>query len=294
MNGCSFELKPGAETEAGSFDGSVDVGPPGCGPITLNDEFCQRSYPAQSIDAEYVIQGKTVEASVDGVMSGTYKGSPANCASSTSLNVRVDWTLETVNGYGLTLLWHNGVFTAGGQIGAETYPAFLDGGQDAADKHVLTLTGGRQLKCQDVALSGQLSGASSSFSLSPIYANCVVEVGGTKLPATVDTTGCSYQIAVAGTFGVSCAGSPILLRTFQNDTEFAKGVSLCTYEIGSQSGLSGVGLSNFGEGDERGVELDFGVTNLAWTKAQGTVGNCGGKSGTSSYNGTTALTGSVG
>ena len=294
MNGCSFELKPGAETEAGRFDGTVDVGPPGCGSITLNDEFCQRSYPAQKgLSAEYVIQGKTVEASLDGVLSGTYKGSPANCASSTALNVRVDWTLETTSGSPLTLLWRNGVFTEGGQIKAETYPAFLDGGQDAADQHVLTLVGNRQLTCQDVALEGQLASASSSFALTPAYANCIVTVGATKLPAMVDVLGCSYQIAVAGTFGVSCPGESNLIR-IRVETKAAEGVFLCTYEIRSQSGLSSVGLSNFGEGDKRGVSLDFGVAKLAYTRVQGTAGNCGEKTANASYAGTTALTGSVG
>jgi hypothetical protein len=47
-NGCNFILRPGAETETNKFDGTIEIGPPGCGPITLKSEICEITIGAQS------------------------------------------------------------------------------------------------------------------------------------------------------------------------------------------------------------------------------------------------------
>jgi hypothetical protein len=61
MHGCKFEFAPGAEdsVEKRHFAGEMDIGPPGCGPITLTVNYCPISIPPQNgSHANFVNQGE--------------------------------------------------------------------------------------------------------------------------------------------------------------------------------------------------------------------------------------------
>ncbi|HWL48526.1 MAG TPA: LamG domain-containing protein, partial [Acidimicrobiia bacterium] len=191
----------------------------------------------------------------------------------------------------------NGLFLAGEEFQAESYPAHLTGIQDAAEEHAMKLPGARTLRCESVDFAGELGADSAQLAFAADYSGCLAEVSESKLPAEVATNSCGYEIEAIGTLGVECAAAEdaIVLRLYLNEEKQLEGTPLCTYEIAEQSGIPGLGLANFGEGEERGVSIDFAVSALTYIKVQGTIGNCGGNvAKTTSYEGTTDVTGSVG
>jgi len=57
MNGCSFQLDPGYGSES-SFGGELNIGPPGCGPVSFGNASCQLSIPPQiGRDAAFLNEG---------------------------------------------------------------------------------------------------------------------------------------------------------------------------------------------------------------------------------------------
>jgi hypothetical protein len=96
MNGCSLTLHPGTEVLSGQFNGTFDIGPAGCGPITTTvAPGCKITIPAQAgLGAEFTNSGVgnnalvTVKANASGLKytqsslcengsfsNGTWKGS---------------------------------------------------------------------------------------------------------------------------------------------------------------------------------------------------------------------------
>jgi len=171
--------------------------------------------------------------------------------------------------------------------------------------HTFTLPGGRVLSCSNATFSGSITDGASTVVAAPAYSNCKVTVQEVNiLPATVHMNGCTYDFTLAEkTLGperwhaetnVVCpAGKDIQITVFENAEKHTAGTTLCEYTIVGQK-VSGVEFRNVAGGKIGILANNVGV---AYTRPKGTIGNCGGASGTAFYNGdteATAVSGSLG
>ncbi|HEX5928507.1 MAG TPA: S8 family peptidase [Solirubrobacterales bacterium] len=104
MGTCGFVLRPGPETSPGQFAGSFDIGPPGCGPIVLDGESCDRSFASQAgFDATFANEGSGEAATVrvDANASGlkyTVTGPPAFCGGASTASLIGTWKVKAKSG----------------------------------------------------------------------------------------------------------------------------------------------------------------------------------------------------
>lgn len=319
MNGCKLIYHTGAETEPGSFGGTVDIGPSGCGPMVLDGPTCNRLFPSQAgLAASYENQGEGPESSVridlNAIVQYTAEGPTFLCGSGVqSGNYLASWELGAMNEGGEKIgvsVKAVGLFLAGKEskeeasqprVEAEQYPLTVGGEQDPADVHVLTFAGGRKVECDEVNSSGAATGATSELSLGVKYVGCEGTIlSQPGFPSTIAMNGCQQLIDVlnagppyAGSLGIGCSkgGETIDVMVYLDSKAQAEGKPFCTWKISAQSGLGGIGLANFGSGSDRGIAADLAVKGIAYTRTQGTLANCGGVSSTASYAGGTTLRG---
>ncbi|HEX5414299.1 MAG TPA: hypothetical protein VFZ25_01450 [Chloroflexota bacterium] len=317
MNGCQFTFHPGAETSPGKFGGTADLGPVGCGPMTVNGSRCVRKFASQSgLPVVFRNEGTGNKSSVTVEMAVTlnYKaeGTLTTCGYSEQQMYWVGtWNLKAYNEVGeqvsTSVIEHPpiGVFLAGKEseeaekqprIEGEKYPASVKGDQKASEKYKLTLPGGRTLTCEGASLAGSLSSVTAQLGLVPSYQNCTFEILGNVDPATVAVKSCQFTLNVknagppyAGSLDVGCSkeGDAIELKAFAVGGE----ALLCTWKIAPQSGLSGVNLENVGSGLSRGIGIKFGISNVAVTRVSGTLTNCGAANQVATYGGAGTLLG---
>ena len=313
MKGCGLFFQPGAETSPGEFAGAWEIGPVGCGPIVLNGPTCDRFFAAQGgLSATYDNEGEGSKAAVaidatTGSIAYTVTGPEGSCGKGVQYaNYLGEWQLTAEGGEGSPLGVHVapplGLYLAGEKseekakqprIEAESYPVHVAGRHDATNKHVLTFSGGRTVKCEEVDFSSGASAATTQLALGAGYTGCKSTLGATTLAATVTMNSCSYALGVlnvgpayAGSLGVACGkeGDGIEMKVLNGG-----GALVCTYKISPQAGAEGVGLSTFGAGSERGIAMSLGVKGIAYTRTAGNTTDCGGKSSTASYAGGSTL-----
>jgi hypothetical protein len=311
-NDCRFTYHAGAETAPGKFSGTMDIGPPGCGPMRLDGDYCKRAIGAQSgvpltIENKGSGTGATTYLEAKGELDFTLVGgAPATCGLGQNPAWYVGrWEIATMNEEGEAV--GNSVSAVGVYLGgegpkveAESYPTNLVGKQDPGNAHLVKFQNNRRLWCSNITLDSTLSGASSELTQSPEYAGCTAEILGNLMPTTVQANSCSFGTTVsaggppyAGTLSVSCSkeGDALEIKVFQNAEKQAKGETFCHYKIAPQSGLKGLGLSNIGSGTERKVAVEFESVSIAYTRVSGTLTNCGAASSTATYTGTTNIEG---
>jgi hypothetical protein len=245
------------------------------------------------------------------------KGLKALCGSESTAKLTGSWILSGYNAGGVQTGTHVvsklpvGFFLVGKESGeeaaqpkfaAEEYPVQVAGAQKPGAEHVLTFPGGRTVKCTGVDSTSQVSGASAQLSLSATYSGCAGTFLGAQRYAVVRTKSCDYLINAlnagppyTGTMDIACKqpGDAVRVEVYKG-TEAGQPESnlLCVYTLSPQSALSGIGLSNLGEGSGRQVEVGFNLASLAYSRVSGTQGNCGASaSGVATYVGSSTLTG---
>jgi hypothetical protein len=306
MNGCKFIYHPAVG--AGTFD----IGPAGCGPVTMEGSSCTRTLsPQNGLSATFSNEGSPskvrIEHNATGVQYAVTKGSKALCGSGGNSTFTGTGALKAFNEGGTQVdakaIPGTGFYLTGKESGepanqpkfeAESYPVTLTGVQDPASKQVLTIGANRKVSCQAVDTGSTASGATSQLTLNVAYSGCTLEVLESQFPATYKMNGCSLTLNAlnvgppySGSLGIACAKEG---EAIEIDTTSA-GTPLCTYKISPQAGLTGVGLSNVGTGTERGVTATYGVSGLTVTRAKGTLAACGGASQSATYAGATTLHG---
>lgn len=257
MNGCKLEFHPGSEGQFGSFSGSYDIGPAGCGPIETRIDSCYLSIPAQtglSATYENVTQGGQGVVDIASVTDLTVNSKHMpGCPSEawTEAHLAGEWELSRT---GSGDVWaeqasHEPLFEA------ENYPATLEGSQDSPDKFAFTFEQGMQLTCTVADFSGGLSAAGANLLLSPTFTGCKAFEG---IGVTVKPNGCSFdQFAglrvgtgeYLGTLGIDCPGKGI---------EVVSGT--CGLVLEPQEGLEGVGYVNRDSGFSIGDAIGAGVS----------------------------------
>lgn len=284
MKSCDFILHPG------NPNGSIEIGPAGCGAATLTAGECTWSIPAQTGIATSYTNQATSPSSVSMQTSGGFaysvvSGSSTVCGSKGTLTgtLSTEWTVTGYSGGAaipalVTDQPPAGIFLTGNQLAAESYPVSLSGSQSAAAKRTFDFAS-RTVTCSEASVAGEATSASSSFTLSPSYSNCTAVVLGNVLPATVDASGCTETYSVTASKAPYTASLALTCSKPLKVVVSSGGTTVCTYEVASQSGLGTVNLANTGAGTLRGVDVAWQLTSIPFTRTTGTLGTCGGSGG---------------
>ena len=315
-NGCKFILHPGSGSS-----GTFDIGPAGCGPMTLTVSGCVMSVaPQTGLAATYEEVGSGSTAAIEvifgevNIKTTKIKGCGASNGTEATVKFGNRWSLTATKG-GVSTGLHiasSAIYLEGkesalpavqprftGEWSSEwkghPFPVF--GSQNATSQHLLTL-GIRTTFCTSVDFLGETPSPSSELSLTAEYSGCMATGG---LLVTMKMNGCYYKLHVSnagppyvGTTDVVCPtpGTAIEVKLYGNKTEQTEDKPKCLYKVGSQSGLTGVGFENTGTGLGRGIVANLNLKGISYTTPVGTALLCGTLTGTSgTYSGGSTLTG---
>ncbi len=111
--------------------------------------------------------------------------------------------------------------------------------------------------------------------------------------------GCGYTLAAlnvgppyAGGLDVNCAESKAIeFKVYASQKAQEEGKVTCVYKVGSQKGLTGIGLENVGSGIERGIAMSLGLSATQYSVTTGTKLACGSSGSNGTYSGGTTLLG---
>lgn len=291
MSGCGFTFHPGTEVSGTQYGGTFDIGPAGCGPISIEYlKGCILSLsPKTGLSATYINSGTgnaakvSVSAKAEGLtetLSGT-----SGCSHGTGEagKITTSWELKATNGGIQTGLHVSnatfGVYLAGEKsaetakqprLEAEKYPAILSASQSSTSLPTWSF-GTVDVVCQEAQFGAEVLGATAELSVGATYKNCGAP--GLKL-IQVRMNGCHFLYHIlnigppfAGSADVACAkeGEAIEVRAYTNATKEAEDHPVCVDAIGPQTTSSGVGLENVGSGAGRVVSVNTGLTGLKHT-----------------------------
>lgn len=242
MNGCKAQLDSKWKT--------LNFGPSGCGPITLQIGTCSISIPAQTgLFASFENVAGGVSMSVDDKKLTYINSAGCNKTGPAVGKFSGKWLLA---GSGNLSVQTGEPLGEAGKFVAESFPASLTGAQ-AETAPLAIFTEGGKITCTSLTFGGSLPSASSSLALAPTFAGCQA-FGFTE--ATVAANGCSFVYRAGNSQDVSCpAGSSITVSTAR-----------CGMSIPAQTGLKSVAYTNVRpSGERRKVEVTSSVTKLAYT-----------------------------
>ena len=272
LNGCEFVFSGGAAGEPGQFGGSAKLGPPGCGPITVNHGFYVASIYPSSISVSYT---NYTSSTITGWMSGGASylipkpwGS-GKLQETGSIESGLEITAKRLGAsvpFSMQAELPVGVGIEGGasaQFAAESYPVNIRTATGWSPEAIWTLKTTSQFlaKCKGVQYSAAMSSASKSLTVQPTYSGCIV--GG--LYGAVRMNGCSYVLTLSsetsGTTGITCPeGKVIEVLAFLDKAAEEKNNYLCKAEIGPQTGA--LETSNWYAGF---LGLTSSIANLKFT-----------------------------
>jgi hypothetical protein len=294
MNGCSFTFRPGAEESPGVFGGSFDIGPAGCGPLTVKYmSGCEaKIYPKTGLAARFSNhgEGKTATVLVQPAAGGL-KTERTICGSGSSENGIYTGSWEMA-GYtdaaatiqtGISVTSKAALYLSGEptRFNGEAYPEAVRGAVSTAN--VFTTPNGK-IDCKKGSFDGTLAAASTQLTLAPTYSECMAF--GSK--ATVKSNGCSVVLsatsASSGTASIACpVGKAITVEPM------AFGVVLCTLSFPAQS-LGSVTYESVGTGIDRRIVASISGSGIQYSS---TGGNCGASGSKATFSGGIELQGAL-
>lgn len=305
-NGCKFEFHPGSEN-------SVDIGPPGCGPMTTTISSCEVTIGSKAgLPATYTNAGGGGEASViaDLAVSGIpYKVKKSlGCAEVSAENGTYsgEWDIQGFEASSPPR--QVGIHATDGFVGfylagkqsekeaeqprfeAEEYPVDVSGAQDPADKLELAFPARSSFIQCDVALfDAEPSSATSDLAVQATYSGC--KAASEAITAvTVTMNSCDYGLDVnnagppyVGDADVSCSSEGDAIKVVTTNTWGGK----CTFSIPSQD-LGPTAYENLGAGSTRHVGVDVDGSGIDYSYSSSGFLGCGfgGGSGGSASDGT--------
>jgi hypothetical protein len=172
-----------------------------------------------------------------------------------------------------------------GGMGMEAEHAVLTVSSNTTQKFA-PKAGGSAIECKTIKIDGATIQseftAVETVEFEPTYSECASFLGAA---VSVKSNGCKYVLRLAsektsGTTDVECPAGKSL--------EFVVG-ALCTYAVGSQTGLSTVSYANTGSGATREIAASPNLTGVTSTKTGSFVCPAGSSEGT--YSGEMKLTG---
>lgn len=270
LNGCSMTYKPGVETAPGVYGGTIDIGPAGCGPMSISkwgaawcSSYTYSVSPKTGLPAEFenVGSGPSARVKIRIHAQGLNVGAPppfTGCGSSGE-NGSYEGSWEMSAGGGVHVDGAAGLFLSGKAFEGERSPESVIGQEDATALPKFT-AGGISTTCKQADFNGTISAATSALPLTASYGECK---SGTP-PALVKMNTCGYTLNVlnasapySGSLDVACtkAGDAIEVRSYASVAKMEEDKPICIASIGAQSGLSSVGLANLGSGSSRAVDV---------------------------------------
>jgi hypothetical protein len=157
------------------------------------------------------------------------------------------------------------------EVTAGAYEANVSGEQTNTN----TLSNGvREVSCANATLTGALTAASPSLTITPVYTNCTGNAGTT---ATIDMNGCTYILVPTAASGIANNASVTVNCTGTNEinvTIWATGkahteAKLCTLGVPHQ-----IVLGKY-TNTANGLSLVFAANTLVVNRLGGTALNCG-------------------
>jgi len=265
-------------------DGTMDIGPPGCGPIS----FTTSVYPCEvTIGSQTGLPGLSYEnrekhvrinASVKG-MKYTQKGSKCTAGTYTDGQLNGSWEAYATSGGVNTGLSFGpiptGVFVSSEyKLDAEAFPVSISGAQPFGNPNVFGTTFGT-VRCPSATFNGEPSAASADLSLQADYSTGCVTNGTSG--TTMAMNGCTYVLHIAGsgppytgTEDIACPAEKVIEIIYK-----VLGETKCTWTIGAQSGLSGLTFTNTGSGSKRAVEVGYNLSGIHYHQWEGSgFGRC--------------------
>ncbi|MGC1164776.1 MAG: hypothetical protein WA862_01575 [Solirubrobacterales bacterium] len=275
MGSCKFVLHPGA---SGQGAGTAEIGPAGCGPITLKSYCGDVSIGAQKgLTAEYLNTGTGMEAAVTvklqgpivftikneiGCLAGTFTGS---ISETWELKASEDDTSAVQRGVEVTA---DGYTVGGGEepaFHAEQTPAWINGEQSEAVK--FSTPGVGFAACKVAHYTGE-EASSSSTELSLGLEGSECSLGSIK--ATLSMNSCHYVLSVTSG-GASYTGSANVVCSKEGDKIEFVSTGWCTLAIPAQT-IATATYKQVGEGVGRSVNATLTGSGLSYTAAGSCVG----------------------
>jgi len=262
-NGCDFILHPGAETEAGRFGGSFDIGPAGCGPIVVKYPWaqnCTATIPAQNgLAASYenIANGDVKVSTTATNIEHTRSAGPCGSAQTfKNGSFQGSWNLAGSGGVALHVGRISVPISAGGEFSASSYPVWIDGGSVAEPGPIWNLAK-VNANCTDAQFTSEMTGPSAELAVQASYSGCKF---GT-LPMRVLMNDCYYVLTSAGSQNIACSkGGAIQLLVYGSKKAEQEGKVLCEAQVGAQAGTGSVKYSGSGS-----IVAATTLTNLQYT-----------------------------
>jgi len=295
-NGCELTFHTGAETapkEFGSsaFNGTVDIGPVGCGPMTVGvNATCTVSiYPKTGLPAYFENIGTGKEATVvttfnsGSILKFTTSGTGCPTAGGEKGYMYGGWYVSAkkeASATGLHVLAKApvGAFIAGKESAeekeqprfeSEGYPTALTG-QPIFVNPVFNFTKS-SIKCNNGAtFTAELSGVTKALPVSASYGDCtygevtnntVIVMNTCKFVYNVQNSNPPYY---AAKMDIACSKEGDMIETLTY-TSSKHTTVVCKMTMGPQTGLVGVQLETLGSGIERAIGVATAVKGITYT-----------------------------
>lgn len=279
MNGCKFIFHTGSEYALGAFNGTIDIGPPGCGPITTSIAGSKVSIHASTgLVAKYVNLGAGNTATVKVSVSGgplKYKIGKPFGNEELKENGKLDgsWTIKADRWgqqVGLAVQpWIPvaiGLGTKEGQtaFASDTYPVGVrTASSSTAVAELKTPSLSITTKCPGVLYESGMTEATSELAVDATYSGCKTGV----FPSKLLMHDCQYEFeltsASGGTNQLSCSeGGAVELLVFSSAKAEAEGIYICKAEFAPRAGT----LSNLSNSNPIGtVSMDTAISGIKYT-----------------------------
>jgi hypothetical protein len=283
-HGCQFIFHPGTKS---LFNGSFDIGPAGCGPITIGDSTtaCEFKIGAQSgLAANYanVGSGATATVTIEAQASALKYTRSGACGAGTFSNGTLTdtWKLEAEKGgkqVGTHVAADNGLWMAGKspsvQLAAEGYPAGIVGSSSLA-KWTYPKLG--QTECEVNRYTAELPGTVTEISLQAAYSECeslwqesVVSMNSCRYLAHIPSSGPPYL----GSVDLVCNTGDAIKVTVGSPK-----FTVCTLTVPAQP-LGAATFENKGEGTGRYVVANVSDSALKYSFSGSLCGTGSGENG---------------
>jgi hypothetical protein len=298
--GCQYTFHPGAETSPGVFAGTFDIGPTGCGPMTMKYlSGCTLSiYPKSGLAATFENKGSgstasvTINAKASGLKyvdscsgsaeNGTYEGS---------------WTLKGFNGgYQVGIHLAPPVLYVTGKESPESsqqpkfnsdfFPIGIEGNSAALGLWKVNTAGGKaecaksNYRAATIAPLASVGFTATHQSCSAFgFATAAVNMNSCKEAFSLANSGPPYT----GSFSIQCekAGDGVTLSP-----KFL-GSSVCTISLPAQT-LGAASYTNEGSGAGRRVSVQVSGSNIQYKEIEGST--CGGSGSNGTFSMVAVLT----
>jgi hypothetical protein len=125
------------------------------------------------------------------------------------------------------------------KLTAASYPVTYTASQAATEPHVFKADG-FETTCKNAEFSGELTGASEEFELTPTYSECT----SAGLEATIHMNGCKYKYKFTTETAADWDAHLALVCPAGKDVTITSGFGVCVTHIPPQSGKGNVTITN--------------------------------------------------